>query len=131
MCYICLFVACMLMLMCVLTLYLYHRVQRTVKADSVSTSSSSTAKKAAGSLDKVLSDIKGPQAISTVTKSSYDWENFKEEENLEDDLSKATKDGYVCFVLFYFILFYFVLYCVSNAMYYNMYLCYVWVHAGI
>jgi hypothetical protein len=55
----------------------------------------SAPKKATGALDKVLSDIKGPQAISTVAKSSYDWESFKEEENLEDDLAKATKDGYV------------------------------------
>lgn len=42
---------------------------------------------------KILEDIKGPQAISTVTKSVHDWENFKEKEGLEDDLAGASKDG--------------------------------------
>ena len=67
-----------------------YRVQRTTK-----TVTKMNEQKATGSLDKLLSDIKGPQAISTVTKSSYDWDQFKEEEKLEDNLHKATKDGYV------------------------------------
>ena len=45
-------------------------------------------------LDQVLSDIKGPQSISTVLKSSVDWENYKEEEGLQDQLVEK-KDGYL------------------------------------
>ncbi len=57
------------------------------------TSSSSAEKSKIGSLDKILKDLAGPKVISTVTKSNYDWENFKETENLVDDLAKATKSG--------------------------------------
>ena len=50
------------------------------------------AHKAVGS-DSALQEINGPKSISTVTKSSYDWENFKEAEHLEDDLKNASKEG--------------------------------------
>jgi len=46
-------------------------------------------------LDKVLDTLKGPKVVSTVAKSSYDWDNFKEKEGLEDDLAVAQKDGYL------------------------------------
>ena len=44
-------------------------------------------------LDKVLSDLKGPKLVSTVAKSSFDWDNFKEKEGLEDELAVASKEG--------------------------------------
>jgi hypothetical protein len=44
-------------------------------------------------LDKVLDTLKGPKSVSTIAKSSYDWENFKEKEGLEDALAVASKDG--------------------------------------
>lgn len=47
------------------------------------------------SLDSVLDKLKGPKLISTITKSSIDWDNFKGEEGLEDDLAAAAKDGLV------------------------------------
>ena len=46
-------------------------------------------------LDKVIEDIKGAKTISTVNKSSIDWENFKEKEGLESDLAIASKSGYL------------------------------------
>lgn len=45
------------------------------------------------SLDMVLDTIKGPKGVSTVAKSSMDWENFKEKEGIEDDLTHAAKNG--------------------------------------
>jgi Bucentaur or craniofacial development len=44
-------------------------------------------------LDGVLDSIKGPKTVSTVAKSNYDWETYKEKEGLEDELSAAAKDG--------------------------------------
>ncbi len=52
-------------------------------------------KGAGGGLDSVLSTIKGPKAVSTVLKSSMDWDVYKEKEGLEEDLQAAAKDGYV------------------------------------
>jgi hypothetical protein len=43
----------------------------------------------------VLAEISGPKAISTVAKSSLDWDQYKGEEKLEDDLAAASKDGYL------------------------------------
>jgi hypothetical protein len=45
-----------------------------------------------------LKDIKGPQAVSTVAKSAFDWDNYKEKEGIEDDLAIASKDGFVIFM---------------------------------
>jgi hypothetical protein len=50
-------------------------------------------KEATSGISKVLADIKGPKAVSTVAKSSMDWDNYKEEEGINDELSKVTKDG--------------------------------------
>ena len=44
-------------------------------------------------LDSVLDTIKGPKTVSTVAKSGYDWETYKEKEGLEDDLAAAAKEG--------------------------------------
>jgi hypothetical protein len=43
----------------------------------------------------VLSEIKGPQSISTVTKSSLDWEGYKTTEGIEEDVAAASKEGYL------------------------------------
>ena len=42
---------------------------------------------------QILKDIKGPQTVSTVAKSAFDWDNYKEKEGIEDDLTAASKDG--------------------------------------
>ncbi len=40
-------------------------------------------------LDQALNLLKGPKAINTVSKSSMDWENYKEKEGLQDDLAHS------------------------------------------
>ncbi len=45
--------------------------------------------KPASSIDQALNLIKGPKAINTVSKSSMDWENYKEKEGLQDDLAHS------------------------------------------
>lgn len=44
-------------------------------------------------LDSVLDTMKGPKTVSTVAKSNFDWETYKEKEGLEDELSAASKEG--------------------------------------
>ena len=46
-------------------------------------------------LDSVLEAIKGPQAINTVTKSAFDWQQHKVKEGLEDELKGAADAGYL------------------------------------
>mmetsp|Transcript_25401 Transcript_25401/g.42356 ORF Transcript_25401/g.42356 Transcript_25401/m.42356 type:complete len:280 (+) Transcript_25401:37-876(+) len=88
-------------------------VQRTVlqsaaegaNARSIASSSSSSATTASssssgavgvgGGIDSVLDTIKGPKLVSTVAKSSMDWDVYKEKEGLEEDLAAASKDGYL------------------------------------
>jgi hypothetical protein len=70
-------------------------IERTVKVGESTSSSSSQVTAPITALDKALDVIKGPKVVSTVTKSSYDWENFKEKEGIEDDLAVATKEGYL------------------------------------
>lgn len=49
--------------------------------------------KQVSTIDKALEALKGPKAVSTVTKSSQDWENYKEQEGIGDELAAAAKDG--------------------------------------
>ena len=78
-------------------------IERSVLTSSSSSSNSSSSAAAgkkvggapASSLDSVLDTLKGPKTVSTVAKSNYDWETFKEKEGLEDDLATAAKDGYL------------------------------------
>ena len=52
-------------------------------------------------LDNVLETLKGPKTLSTVVKSSIDWDQYKQTEGLEDQLAVAAKDGYVCILYIY------------------------------
>ena len=72
-------------------------MQRTVLQSTADAQAAEKSKKkgAGGGLDSVLSTIKGPKAVSTVLKSSMDWDVYKEKEGLEEDLQAAAKDGYV------------------------------------
>jgi hypothetical protein len=72
-----------------------RRVKRTVMAGSEEQAAKAAKSGPKGGLDKVLQDIKGTESISTVTKSSYDWDTFKQEKGLEEELAQATKDGCV------------------------------------
>lgn len=53
------------------------------------------AKAAESSLDQALSAISGPQNMSTVSKSSADWDRYKEASGLQDELETAAKNGYL------------------------------------
>ena len=68
------------------------KVERTMQIGEVNTAA---VIEKDNTLDKVLDTLKGPKVVSTVAKSSYDWDNFKEKEGLEDDLAVAKKDGYL------------------------------------
>lgn len=54
-----------------------------------------TTKKISGGLDSILDCIKDPKKINTVEKSSYDWDNYKVENNLDEDFDKQAQNGYV------------------------------------
>lgn len=47
------------------------------------------------SLDQVLSEVRKPKSLSSLSKSTLDWEKFKEANKLEDSLSQNRKDGYI------------------------------------
>eukprot|EP00752_Nemacystus_decipiens_P004172 g3815.t1 len=67
-------------------------VKRTVTAGSAEHAAAAAAKKKGG-LDNVLAAIDGPKSISTVTKSSMDWDTYKAAEGIEGEMEQATKDG--------------------------------------
>ncbi|KAJ1462862.1 bucentaur or craniofacial development-domain-containing protein [Pelagophyceae sp. CCMP2097] len=46
-------------------------------------------------IDRVLAEIKGVAAVSTVAKSSSDWDAFKESEGLDESLKDADKKGFL------------------------------------
>lgn len=46
-------------------------------------------------LDQVLASLDGPKKVSTMEKTSIDWDKFKEHEGIEDELKQYTKDGYI------------------------------------
>ncbi|CAH0482998.1 unnamed protein product [Peronospora belbahrii] len=64
------------------------------KEYSVSTSAARPTKGEKG-LDKVLETLVEPKKVSTIEKSSLDWDKFKEKEGIEEELTQYTKDGYV------------------------------------
>lgn len=69
------------------------RIKKTV---TVRDAKAARAEKApASALDSALSEIQGPKAMSTMTKSSLDWDNFKEKQGLEEELETAGQDGCV------------------------------------
>jgi len=53
------------------------------------------AKKAASGLGDLLDHLKGKSKITTLQKSKLDWNQFTEEEGLEDEFVKNRKDGYI------------------------------------
>lgn len=68
-------------------------VEKTIIDNSNKSVSKSLGSNTTSSLDAVLDTIKGPKSISTVGKSAMDWENYKESEGLQDELSVAQKEG--------------------------------------
>ncbi|GAB9464898.1 hypothetical protein Gpo141_00002320 [Globisporangium polare] len=66
-----------------------YSVSKTVR------SSAGAAGKAASGLDQVLASLDAPKKVSTMEKTSLDWDKFKEVEGIEDELQQYTKDGYL------------------------------------
>jgi hypothetical protein len=54
-----------------------------------------TAANEEGKLDRLIETLKGPKAISTVTKSGADWEVYKEKEGIVDEELVGAKDGFI------------------------------------
>ena len=78
------------------------KIQESMTGDgSSSTSSSFPAKKttftASSGLDTILSKINAPEKVSTLTKTGIDWEQFKDDQGLEEELAKKAqgKDAYL------------------------------------
>lgn len=46
-------------------------------------------------LEEMLEGIAKKRSVTTVEKSSYDWEQYKAQHQLEDELKDAGKDGFV------------------------------------
>jgi Bucentaur or craniofacial development len=72
-------------------------VSRTVLEGSADDIAATAKQAAAGKpqkgLDDVLASLTDAKSISTVTKSSLDWDKYKEVEGIEEDLATVTKDG--------------------------------------
>ena len=83
----------LIVILCCVPIHCY-RVQRTVLQSAADSLTYDSKSKAGGKgIDQVLSTIKGPRLVSTVAKSSMDWDVYKEKEGLEEDLQAAAKDG--------------------------------------
>ncbi|KAH9260160.1 hypothetical protein BASA81_001935 [Batrachochytrium salamandrivorans] len=57
--------------------------------------SSNTSTQAKSMLEEMLEGISKTRSVTTVEKSSYDWEQYKAQHQLEDELKDAGKDGFV------------------------------------
>ncbi|GMF46875.1 unnamed protein product [Phytophthora fragariaefolia] len=75
-----------------------EKVERVVKFAgkeySVRTSAAAEEKDRKG-LDKVLEALDEPKKVSTMEKTSLDWDRFKEDEGIDEELTQYTKDGCV------------------------------------
>eukprot|EP01126_Amoeba_proteus_P043095 TRINITY_DN4707_c0_g2_i7.p1 TRINITY_DN4707_c0_g2~~TRINITY_DN4707_c0_g2_i7.p1 ORF type:complete len:223 (-),score=44.97 TRINITY_DN4707_c0_g2_i7:128-796(-) len=54
-----------------------------------------TKRKRGADVVSLLGTSKGKKKISTLQKSSLDWQNFKSKNNLDDELEQQTKDGFL------------------------------------
>jgi len=74
-------------------------VMRTLDKDSAE-AKEALAKAAASAkqseLDKIVTELKNPKkGMTAIEKSSYDWEQFKEDKGIGEQLEAYAKDGYV------------------------------------
>mmetsp|Transcript_3019 Transcript_3019/g.8725 ORF Transcript_3019/g.8725 Transcript_3019/m.8725 type:complete len:262 (+) Transcript_3019:41-826(+) len=74
-------------------------VTRTVVRPTGSTAASAAGGggSAPGGIDAVLANLGGPQKLSTVSKTSSDWDTFKDKTGLDDELEEKAKgkDAYL------------------------------------
>lgn len=53
-----------------------------------------TGKEKASGIDYILSQIRGPTKINTITKTSHDWDHFKERNSLDEELKQNSEGRY-------------------------------------
>ena len=53
-----------------------------------------------GTLDTLVKSLEAKKSISTIDKSSYDWDKFKDAAGINEEVENAKKDGYECSVRF-------------------------------
>ncbi|CAI5729504.1 unnamed protein product [Hyaloperonospora brassicae] len=77
---------------------LTQKMERVVKFAGKEYSVSTTALPAKGEkkgLDRMFDALNEPKQVSTIEKSSFDWNKYKEKEGIEEELTQYTKDGYI------------------------------------
>lgn len=47
------------------------------------------------SLDLLINSLKNPKNISTLDKTAYDWEQYKDKTGIKEDVENAAKHGYL------------------------------------
>ena len=62
-----------------------------VTSDKSAVASTTAANKSNSGLDTLLQELDGPSKLSTVAKTSADWDQFKTSEGLEEDLTKQAQ----------------------------------------
>ncbi|RLN91856.1 hypothetical protein BBJ28_00015879 [Nothophytophthora sp. Chile5] len=72
-----------------------QKVDRVVKFAGKEYSTVEAKRQQGGSkgLDQVLASLDEPKKVSTMEKTSLDWDKFKEAEGIEEELTQYTKDG--------------------------------------
>ena len=60
-------------------------------SDKSAVASTNAANKSNSGLDTLRPDLDGPSKLSTVAKTSADWDQFKTSEGLEEDLTKQAQ----------------------------------------
>ena len=71
-------------------------VSRTIDKSSKEANQIGLEKLPQSNLDKIVDELKNnKKTINTVVKSSYDWDKFKNEKGIGEELEKYAKDGYV------------------------------------
>ena len=71
-----------------------HTVEAGTEAARSRGEKTSTTKRVTA-LDTIIDGLKGPTTVSTVEKTSFDWEKYKTEKGITEDVEKYTKDGYL------------------------------------
>jgi hypothetical protein len=68
------------------------RIEKEVPIEEVAKKTKGTR---GSSLDRILSKVSNKKKLSTLQKSSYDWNKYKAEEGLEAELEQHKKDSYL------------------------------------
>jgi len=71
-------------------------VTKTVDIRESTTKEVQPEKKGKGNLSSLVASLNSqPKKLSTIQKSSLDWNSYKTKKGLEEELKQATKDGYL------------------------------------